>query len=361
MDEDTPTYPQTSNGLQTINDEAGPEQANEWLSALDVNDDVVDGANDGAVDVNYSNQSAAANAVPNSTANDIDRQTSTGASTTDVFRTESFRDATGCTAGAPVGSIQIEPQNADDDVVLCDNASHTGTGGALDEAPPPFYPFSSEAEYAQVMWWVRYGTSDGAINEWLNDIRLQPIFAPHFSCRNAKDVKDRLLRKRLQSESKQLQWMKTTIAVEGQRLVVRHRNALEVVSLLIGHGPFQGEIVFSPVRQYSATGSRIYDELHTAEWWWDAQCQLPPGATVVPIILASDKTLLTQQAGGKTAWPLYLSIGNLKLSVRRSVARPGLILLGYLPVHLPGDRSLQMSVLHKAITAILKRMLQWQF
>jgi len=38
-----------------------------------------------------------------------------------------------------------------------------------------------------------------------------------------------------------------------------------------------------------------------ADWWWETQEQLPLGATVVLIILASDKTQLTQHTGGKKA------------------------------------------------------------
>ncbi|KAG1907532.1 uncharacterized protein F5891DRAFT_1124469 [Suillus fuscotomentosus] len=36
---------------------------------------------------------------------------------------------------------------------------------------------------------------------------------------------------------------------------------------------------------------------------------LPDGATIAPIILASDKTLLSQFQGDKSVWPVYMSIG----------------------------------------------------
>ncbi|KAG1899559.1 uncharacterized protein F5891DRAFT_953656 [Suillus fuscotomentosus] len=44
---------------------------------------------------------------------------------------------------------------------------------------------------------------------------------------------------------------------------------------------------------------------------------LPDGATIAPIILASDKTLLSQFQGDKSVWPVYMSIAT--------------VLLGYLP------------------------------
>ena len=40
---------------------------------------------------------------------------------------------------------------------------------------------------------------------------------------------------------------------------------------------------------------------------------------VAPVILASDKTHLTQFRGDKTAWPVYLTIGNIAKAKRREV------------------------------------------
>ena len=56
------------------------------------------------------------------------------------------------------------------------------------------------------------------------------------------------------------------------------------------------------------------------------------GATIAPIILASDKTELLRFKGDKTAWPVYLSIGNISKGVRHQPARYGSVLVGYLPV-----------------------------
>lgn len=50
------------------------------------------------------------------------------------------------------------------------------------------------------------------------------------------------------------------------------------------------------------------------------------------MILTSDKTKLSQFRGDKTAWPIYLTIGNLSKKIRRSSSLHGTILVGYLPV-----------------------------
>ena len=55
-----------------------------------------------------------------------------------------------------------------------------------------------------------------------------------------------------------------------------------------------------------------------------------PGATIIPIIISSDKTQITLFRN-KTAYPVYLTIGNLPKSIRRKPSRQGQILLAYLP------------------------------
>ncbi|ESK83972.1 hypothetical protein Moror_7503 [Moniliophthora roreri MCA 2997] len=49
----------------------------------------------------------------------------------------------------------------------------------------------------------------------------------------------------------------------------------------------------------------------TGKWWELMQSRLPQSATIAPIIIATDKTQLTQFSGNKQAYPVYLTIGNI--------------------------------------------------
>jgi hypothetical protein len=67
----------------------------------------------------------------------------------------------------------------------------------------------------------------------------------------------------------------------------------------------------------------------------DKMCQTileshQPGATVIPLIVSSNKTQLTLFCG-KTAYPIYMTIGNIPKDIQQKPSRLAQLLIGYIP------------------------------
>ncbi|KAJ3859939.1 hypothetical protein EV359DRAFT_75430 [Lentinula novae-zelandiae] len=116
-----------------------------------------------------------------------------------------------------------------------------------------------------------------------------------------------------------------------------HRNPLECVAEILSNPLFANHQVFKPEHVFwqqkdGVPSNREYNEMWTGNWWWDTQDMLPNGATIAPIIIASDETRLSTFCGNEKAWPVYLTIGNVAEAERRKPSSSTWVLLGYIPV-----------------------------
>jgi len=109
------------------------------------------------------------------------------------------------------------------------------------------------------------------------------------------------------------------------------------------------------VRLADSEGRRIYGEMYTGDWWWDAQDQLPAGATIVPVICASDITHLTNFSGDRHAWPLYLTFGNIRKDIRCKPKKAAWILVGLIPFPPKSAKNID-EAWHSAVGTVLSQL-----
>ncbi|KAF8573203.1 hypothetical protein K439DRAFT_1625236 [Ramaria rubella] len=91
--------------------------------------------------------------------------------------------------------------------------------------------------------------------------------------------------------------------------------------------------MYTPEQQYSNAQRReqLHNEMNTGDWWWKTQVKLPDGATVVLIIFSSDKMQLSMFSGDHTAYPIYMTIGNIPKAIQCKPSSGAQVLVGYLP------------------------------
>ncbi|KAJ4467159.1 hypothetical protein C8J55DRAFT_438964, partial [Lentinula edodes] len=90
------------------------------------------------------------------------------------------------------------------------------------------------------------------------------------------------------------------------------RDILECIRALYGNLDHCQYLCFTPERHYvdSDNTMRLYHDFNTGKWWWNTQVPDKPGATIVPVIISSNKTQITLFRN-KAVYPVYLTIGNL--------------------------------------------------
>ncbi|KAG8725993.1 hypothetical protein FRC10_007571, partial [Ceratobasidium sp. 414] len=113
------------------------------------------------------------------------------------------------------------------------------------------------------------------------------------------------------------------------------RNIVEVVCDIMADRGFDGRTEYTPKRYYldEDRTCRVYGNVWSGDWWWRMQLRIPDeSATIIPLIIASDKTSLSNMAGGQQAYPVYVTVGNIEKSVRRETSSKATELVAYLPV-----------------------------
>ncbi|RPD75308.1 hypothetical protein L226DRAFT_462412 [Lentinus tigrinus ALCF2SS1-7] len=224
----------------------------------------------------------------------------------------------------------------------------------------PYAPFKSRLDWQVARWGKLRGSGSTAFTEFLEIEGVAERLA--LSYKNTREL-NKLVDKKLPNARPQFR--REEIIVGGEAFEVYARDVLECVEALFGDPEFAPLLLLVPERHYADEDCtiRVYFDINTGKWWWATQKEIEktnPGATVIPIIISSDKTQLTV-FGNKTAYPVYMTIGNLPKDIRCKPSRRGQILLAYLPttrlLHITNKaarRRMLANLFHGCLSQILE-------
>ncbi|KAI5982093.1 hypothetical protein EDD15DRAFT_2403257 [Pisolithus albus] len=190
-----------------------------------------------------------------------------------------------------------------------------------------YYPFASAGDWQLASWLLRSRLSMAAIDDFLS---LQLVKQVPISFRSAKEL---CLRAEMLPSGPR--WKSHTLLPQvptKRKPIIYYRDPLECLQSLLSHPLFTSHISFIPRRVWSSSARivRIYEEWMSGNHAWSLQ--IPNGATLLGVILSSDKTNISVMTGNRMAHPLLLSLANIDADIRSKGSLHGHVLLALLPV-----------------------------
>ncbi|KAG2345891.1 hypothetical protein BDR05DRAFT_1012129 [Suillus weaverae] len=220
-------------------------------------------------------------------------------------------------AGQPIPQAEIQNSNA------------TYASSIDDDVGNPYAPFCSQMDWEIARWAKLRSSSSTAFSDLLSIDNVSERLG--LSYKNSREL-NMLIDKELPTRPK---FRREQIVVAGEAFDIFYRDVIECIKALYGDPDFADFLVFSPERHYTDDDEtvRLFSDMHTGKWWWNTQKKLNkqrPGATIIPVIISTNKTQVTVFRN-KTAYPVYLTIGNIPKEIHRKPSRHAQILLTYLP------------------------------
>ncbi|KAF8545834.1 hypothetical protein OG21DRAFT_1491871, partial [Imleria badia] len=219
-----------------------------------------------------------------------------------------------------------------------------------------FLPWASKEEWAFASWLLHSRLSIAAIDSLL---LLDIIKSASLSFRSAKE-----LRARAEILPPGPKWVFQTLQPEysvKQLLHLFHHNPIDCLQALLSHPLFADHISFVPRKVWTCTVKlcRVYDKWLSGDRAWSIQEALPPGATLLGVVLSSDKMNISVMSGNRVAHPVLISLANIDTDIRSKTSLHAYLLLTLLPVAKFAHKIsrvrglLQDRLVHQALNIVL--------
>ncbi len=136
---------------------------------------------------------------------------------------------------------------------------------------------------------------------------------------------------------------------EKQHCILYH-DIIKTLWFLLSHSSFQDELIYTLIQHYNVDNFQVYDEMHTADWWWEMQKKLSNDVIMISLLIFIDKTVLIEHWDDLSAWFIYLMIENLSWCTRYAQKRLKLILLRFLLIVDNDNNDIKSKIWHMMLS-----------
>ncbi len=143
--------------------------------------------------------------------------------------------------------------------------------------------------------------------------------------------------------------------IETDIFKIQYRNVINVLKFLLRHRSFASNLKYASIKVYNVSENWMYMKLHIDIWWWNTQALISEDDTIVSVLLATDKIMLTQHHEDKFAWSVYIIIDNLNQATWWKQNRFNVILLKFISSTKHANEDLKRKLYHRSLKIILKR------
>ncbi|KII90428.1 hypothetical protein PLICRDRAFT_532137, partial [Plicaturopsis crispa FD-325 SS-3] len=186
-------------------------------------------------------------------------------------------------------------------------------------------PFSSRLDWEFAQWAKTRGPGSTAVSELLGIKGIRKKL--DLSYKNSREL-NKIIDEQLPTRPR---FERHEVVVDGEPFEMYCRDVIACVRDLYGDPEFAPYLVFVPERHYADKDKtiRMYHDMYTGKWWWSTQKKVEsdkPGATIIPVIISSDKTQEIRRKPSRKAYILlaYLPTTRLEHMTNKSARRRAL-------------------------------------
>ncbi|KAG1834198.1 hypothetical protein EV424DRAFT_1532426 [Suillus variegatus] len=192
-----------------------------------------------------------------------------------------------------------------------------------------YYPFASLQDWELSSFLLCSSLSMATIDQFL---RLELVRALPLSFCTVKDLRGRA--ELLPAVPKWQCRIISTTHPTKQPLHLYWHDPLDCIEALFNHPYFANKLNLTPTHVYDTVDHtmRKYSEWMMGDTTWSMQSQLPDGATLLGVLLSSNKTNVTNMTGGRVAHPLLISLANIKMATQNKASSHAFLLTALFPI-----------------------------